>query len=415
MINRRYLGLAAFIAAPLLIALTADRSESLRPQPPELRAGTSLEVISGRDSGGGTLREAIATAARHDGAVRIIVRPARIKLLSPLPPLVNAAGIVLDATESRCEIDAGAIGDTPALQVASPRSTIAGLRFRNARGSALLVRAAGVTLRGVGVRDSTDGIILSGASRAVIEQSFFERNTNGVRIDGTSPGAIVRGCTFQRHDGAGVWAVHGTAAPAAALRVENNTFRNDRVSLVVVNLGATITRNDIRGAADNGMYLMQSRSVVRSNRILGGEGSGILADRTDNALIERNEVDHNAGVGILVRSSGNANVQRNLVYANTYGIASVFGDRGTPNVIAENLVMTQRVDGIFLIGSSPLLRANRILQNGGAAARVLDYVPWTGARVASNPRFDANAIRGNKIDLLVRGEYRPKREPEAGR
>ncbi|MDQ3280420.1 MAG: right-handed parallel beta-helix repeat-containing protein [Acidobacteriota bacterium] len=413
MTSRRYLGFAAFIAAPLLIALTAGRSQSLRPQPPELRAGTSLVVISSRDSGGGTLREAIVAAARHDGTVRIVVNPTRITLLSPLPPLVNAAGIVLDATQSRCEIDAGAIGDTPALQVASPGSTIAGLRIRNARGSAILVRAPRVTLRGVGVRDSADGVVLAAASGAVIERSSFERNTNGVRIDGSSPGAIVRGCTFQRHDGAGVWAVNGTPAPAARLRVENNTFRNDRVSLVVVNLGAMVTRNDIRGAVDNGMYLMQSRSVVRSNRVLGGEGSGILADRSDNLLLDRNEVDHNAGVGILVRSCRNTNVQRNLIYANAYGIASVFGDRGTPNVIAENLVMMHRIDGVFLIGSSPLLRANRILQNGSAAARVLDFVPWSGARIASDPRFDANTIRGNKIDLLVRGEYRPKREPEA--
>lgn len=413
MADRRYLGLAAFVAAPLAIALTAGRSEALRPQPPELRAGTTLVVISGRDSGGGTLREAIATAARHEGAVRIVINPARITLLSPLPPLVNAAGVVLDARGSHCEIDAGAVGDFPALQVMSPRSTIAGLQVRNARGSAILVRAAGVTLREVTVRDSADGIVLSGARGAVVERSLFERNTNGVRIDGTSPGAVVRGCTFRLHDGAGVWAVHGTSVPASGLRIENNSFRNDRASLVLVNLGAVVTRNDIRGAVENGMHLMQTRSVVRSNRVLGGEGNGITADRADNLLLERNEVDRNGGVGILVRSCRNATVQRNLVYGNAYGIASVFGDGGTANVIAENVIMTQRIDGVYLIGSSPLLRANRILQNGSAAARVLDFVPWSGARIRSDPRFDANTIRGNKLDQLVRGEYRPPRQPEA--
>jgi nitrous oxidase accessory protein NosD len=411
----RYWLLAAFVAAPLLIALTADRSELLRPQPPELRADASLTVISGRDSGGGTLREAIAAAARHPGRVRIVVHPARIALLSPLPPLVNADGVVLDAAASRCELDAAAIGDIPALQVTSPGSTISGLRVRNARDAAILVGAPRVTLRDVAVHDSADGVVLSGARSAVIERSLFERNTNGIRIDGTSPGATIRGCTFRRHDGAGIWAVSGTPNAAAALRIENNTFHGDRVSIVAVNLGAILTKNDIRGAVENGIYVMQGRTVVRSNRILGGAGGGILGDRADNLLLEQNEIDHNASVGIMVRSCRNATVQRNLVYANAYGIASIFGDRGAPNVIADNLVMSHRIDGVFIIGSSPLLRANRLLQNGGAAARVLDFVPWDGPRIASGPRFDANTFTGNKLNVAVRGEYRPKREPEAAR
>jgi parallel beta-helix repeat protein len=408
--KKQYGALAAFIAVPLLIALTAGRSAALRPQPPELRADSSLVVMSGRDSGGGTLREAITAAARFPGRVRIIINPARITLLSPLPPLVNADGIVLDASGSHCEIDASAIGDIPAIQVTSPGTTISGLRIRNARDAGIFVRAAGATIRDVLIRDSADGIVLAGARGAVIERSQFERNTNGVRIEGNSLGATIRGCTFRNHDGAGIWAVSGVRNEAVALRIENNAFRNDRTSIVVVNLGATVVRNDIRGAVENGIYLMQSRSAVRSNRILGGASGGILADRADNVLIEQNEIDHNANVGIMVRSSSNAGVQRNVIYANAYGIASIFGDRGAPNVIADNLVMNHRIDGLFIVGSSPLLRANRLLQNGGAAARVLDFVPWTGPRVVSDPRFDANTLTGNSLNAAVRGEYRPKRE-----
>lgn len=412
MADTRYGALAAFIAAPLLIALTASRSESLRPQPPELRADAALEVISSRDSGGGTLREAITAAARHPGRVRIVIRPTRITLLSPLPPLVNADGIVLDAIASRCELDAANIGDVPALQITSPNTTISGLRVRNARDAAILVRAPRATLRDVAIRDSEDGILLSNASDGVIERSTFERNGNGVRIEGSSPRAAIRGCTFRNHDGAAIWAVSNARSDAPVLRIENNTFRNDRISIVVVNLAATIAKNDIRGAVENGIYLMQSRSAIRSNRILGGAAGGILADRADNARIEQNEVDHNASVGIMVRSSRNAGVRRNVVYANGYGVASIFGDRGAPNVIADNLVMNHRVDGVFIVGSSPLLRGNRLLQNAGAAARVLDFVPWDAPRIASDPRLDGNTLTGNKLNAAVRGEYRPKRERE---
>ncbi|HEX8411379.1 MAG TPA: right-handed parallel beta-helix repeat-containing protein [Thermoanaerobaculia bacterium] len=413
MAEPRYGALAAFVAAPLLIALTASRSESLRPQAPELRADAALEVISGRDSGGGTLREAITTAARHQGRVRIVIHPTRITLLAPLPPLVNAEGVVVDASGSRCELDASAIGDIPALQITSPNTTISGLRIRNARDAGILVGAPGATIRDVAVVNSAAGVVLSDARGAVIERSLFERNTNGVRIEGNSPGAIVRGCTFRRHDSAGVWAVSAMRDDAPSLRIENNNFRDDRTSIVVVNLGATIARNDVRGAVENGIYVMQSRSAIRFNRILGGAAGGILADRADNVRIEQNEVDRNAAVAIMVRSSRNAGVQRNTIYANGYGIASIFGDRGAPNVIAENLVMNHVVDAIFIVGSSPVLRANRLLQNRGAAARVLDFVPWTGPRVVADPRFDANTLTGNALNAAVRGEYRPKREREA--
>jgi hypothetical protein len=413
MAETRYGALAAFVAAPLLIALTASWSARLRPQPPDLRADASLDVMSGRDTGGGTLREAIITAARHKGRVRIVINPARITLLSPLPPLVNADGIVLDASASHCELDASAIGDVPALQVTSPDVTISGLRIRNARASAIAVSAPGATMRDVTIRDSANGILLASARGALVERSLFERNTNGVRIEGASSGATIRGCTFRRHDGAGVWAVNAVRNDAPALRVENNSFRDDRTSIVVVNLGATITGNQIRGALENGIYVMQSRSTIRSNRILGGSAGGILADRADNVRIEQNEIDHNANVGILVRASRNAGVQRNVVYANAYGIASIFGDGGAPNIIADNLVMNHRIDAVFIVGSSPLLRSNRLLQNGGAAARVLDFVPWTGPRIASDPRFDANTFTGNALNAAVRGEYRTKQERES--
>jgi parallel beta-helix repeat protein len=412
---QRYGARAALVAVPLLIAVTARQWQSLRPRAPELRAEASLVVISGRDSGGGTLREAITTAARHDGRVRIVINPRRITLLSPLPPLVNADGIVLDATDSRCELDAAGIGDIPALQIAAPRTTISGLRIRNARDAGILLRAPRVTIRGVGISDSADGIVLSGANRASIENSTFEHNTNGVRVDGTSPGATIRGCTFRRHDGAGIWAVTGLRGSGAAngLRIESNHFHDDRVSIVVVNLAATLMKNEIRGAVENAIYVMQSRSIVRANRILGGAAGGILADRADSLLLDGNEIDHNGTVGIMIRSCRNATVQRNSVYANAYGIASIFGDSGAPSVVADNLVMSNRIDGLFVVGSSPLLRTNRLLQNGGAAARVLDFVPWSGPRVPSAPRFDGNTLTGNKINEAVHGEYRPRRPPES--
>jgi parallel beta-helix repeat protein len=412
MARQRYAALAAFVAAPLVVALTARRWESIRPQAPELRADASLTVISSRDSGGGSLREAIVAAARQDGRVRITIVAKRITLLSPLPPLVNAAGVIVDASDSRCEIDARGIGNTPALQITAPRTTILGLRIRNARDAAMLVRADGALLRDVAISDSADGVVLAGARGTVVERSLFEHNGNGVRVDGTSSGAAIRGCTFRRHDGAAIWAVAATSS-GSVLRIESNAFDGDRVSIVLVNLAAALTKNTIHGAIENAMYILQSRAAIRTNRVLGGAGSGIVADRADGLLLDHNEIDHNAIAGVMIRSCRNAALQNNTIYSNAYGIATIFGEAGAPNVLSGNLVMNNTVDGVFVVGSSPLLRTNRLLHNGGAAARVLDYVPWTGPRVVSDPRFDGNVLTGNRLNAAVRGDYRQPRPAES--
>jgi hypothetical protein len=197
------------------------------------------------------------------------------------------------------------------------------------------------------------------------------------------------------------------------LRIESNAFDGDRVSIVLVNLAAALTKNTIHGAIENAMYILQSRAAIRTNRVLGGAGSGIVADRADGLLLDHNEIDHNAIAGVMIRSCRNAALQNNTIYSNAYGIATIFGEAGAPNVLSGNLVMNNTVDGVFVVGSSPLLRTNRLLHNGGAAARVLDYVPWTGPRVVSDPRFDGNVLTGNRLNAAVRGDYRQPRPAES--
>jgi hypothetical protein len=106
-----------------------------------------------------------------------------------------------------------------------------------------------------------------------------------------------------------------------------------------------------------------------------------------------------------LRGARGTEVRNNRVYVNGYGIAVVFGERGAPNVVSENLLLSQREDALFVVGGAPVLRDNRALGNRGAGLRVLDYVPRRGPQVPADPLMQGNVLEGNGHDLPARGLF----------
>jgi parallel beta-helix repeat protein len=382
---------------------------TLRPWAPEQRIGARFFVTSPNDAGPGSLREAIFAADRSIERAVIVMRSDHVTLKSPLPPLVNPKGVVIDAQEARSEIDARGVVGAPVLEVRSPNSLVEGLKIRKAAGMAVLVRARGVRLRDVEITDSAEGVTLAeGASDVVVEGSRFERNGTGITVPPDSPNVAIRSSHFAHHDQAAVWAVSPQASGSSeGLVVSNNQFEDDRISVVLIHRAARIERNEFRRAREAAVYVMGDGAVVRGNRTREGAGLGIFADETQGVLIEQNELDHNAAVGIIVRSGGGTVVQRNRVYENGYGIAMVFGEKARPNLVADNLLFAQTQDAVFIVGGSPLVRDNRALQNRVAGLRILDFVPREGPRLAAEPLLQDNVLQNNSLDAPVRGEYRP--------
>ena len=74
-------------------------------------------------------------------------------------------------------------------------------------------------------------------------------------------------------------------------------------------------------------------------------------------------------------------------------------------VIADNLISGQQIDGLVIIGASPIVRRNRSLDNKGAGIRVLDFVTAREARIAARPFLEENVMAGNAIDEPFRGDY----------
>jgi hypothetical protein len=118
---------------------------------------------------------------------------------------------------------------------------------------------------------------------------------------------------------------------------------------------------------------------------------------------------------VLLRSSRGTLVRRNRVHANGYGIAVVFGVGAAPPVVADNLLLNQREDALYVVGGSPVLEANRALGNRGAGLRVLDYVPRRGPTLAAEPLLRGNLLAGNGQDAPVRGVYREPARRDGGR
>lgn len=367
-------------------------------------------VTSGSDGGAGSLREAIFAADRADRAATIVFSTNRVTIQTPLPPLVNPRGVKLDAREKSTELDARVLAGSAVIEIRSPDSSIEGLQIRGAGGAAVLVRGPRAHLNRVTVKESVDGVVLTNeASDAIIESSRFEGNDTGIRIGDIVERVTVRNNTFLRHEQAGIRAVSpraSAAAAAAGLQIRSNRFEGDRMSVVLIHLGGRVDQNVFTSARESALFLMGRGAVISRNRVTDGVAIGIMADQTDDALIEGNELDHNAAIGLLLRAGDGTVAQGNRVYSNGYGIAVVFGGATRPQVVRENLLLGQTQDALFILGASPLLAKNRVLASRVAALRMLEFVPLKGSRLAAKPQLDANVFTNNMVNMPVYGEYR---------
>ena len=406
----RYRVAIGAVAALGALALVQHWLADRRPVALQLRAAQEFVVTSSGDDGPGSLREAIFAADSVQGRARIVLRPDVIVLRTPLPPLVNPSGIVVEVADAKTEIDARALAAGPIFDVDAPNSVISGVKMLHAPEQAVLLRADAFRLVGATIVDCDEGLhVADNVDNLIVESTRFENNRLGVQLESTSSGIILRGNRFVGHRDAAVWAVRGKPLDDADVRgatLSGNYFEDDRMSLVLGNVRATVENNEFVKAREVALFLIGGGAIVRGNRIRSGSGIGIFADATQGTLIEANELDHNRALAILVRSSRGALLRKNRVYDNGYGIGFVLNERSNPNVAADNTLLTQQFDGIVVIGDSPVIRRNVALNNRSAGLRILTFLPRTGPRIAANPFIDNNTFGGNTLNEPVRGEFR---------
>jgi nitrous oxidase accessory protein NosD len=395
------------IALLIVAALSINWIAPLRPARLDERAASIFVVTSSADSGPGSLREALFAAARAQGSARIRLAVPRIRLESPLPPAAQAVAILID-TDVHTVIDAQGLEAGAVIDIEAPRAVLRDVTVEHAAGTAFLVHAEAIELKGIAALDSGIGLTLVGASPHVdIRDCIMSRNRMGVELAAPVAG-IVQGCKFAQHAETALWAVQpaGGDAPRAQLKIADNLFTADRDAVVLANLPVTLEHNQFIGSLRNAITVLGNDVTIRGNKIRDAAQNGILIDSADHITVIDNEIGRSPGTGIMVKSSSGVSIEHNRIYGNTYGIVQVLATaHGAPLTVAHNLLFSQKVDGLLIIGASPIVSDNRSINNAGAGIKVLNAVHEGRASVQATPLLTGNVTAGNAQDGIVRGAY----------
>jgi len=242
-----------------------------------------------------------------------------------------------------------------------------------------------------------------------INDSEFDRNGIGIQLGARSDDVLVTGNRFRRHEKAAIWSVAPMApstASSSAVDITANEFDGDETSIVLINGAARVERNTFIRARTAGVLVTGSSVSVRGNRMQSSLGFGISAAELNHAVITDNEINHNCGGGILIRATRGSQIAMNRLYSNGYGIVVVLGPSDSPNNIVDNTVMRSAVDGLYVIGASPVIRGNRLLANEKSGLHLSSLQDGGRAVVESRPFVEANILAGNGADVPVADAFR---------
>ncbi len=318
-------------------------------------ASSVFRVTSARADGPGSLRVAILAADRAPGRARIVVTVAKIAIETALPPLVNPRGVVLEAAPAGVELDGTRVTGA-VLDIASPGSLVSGFRIVGG-GAGVVVRAPGATLRNLTLLEHDTGILVG---------------ENAAQID-----------------------------------VVGSRFTEDAIGVVAINVNARVEASHFTSEGSAAVYASGARAAIVNNRIFAGHGFGIHSEELQSGTILQNEIARNCNGGILLRDSANTQVLGNDLYQNGYGIVLMEGQALRPNTVANNLIADDLADGLLLIGSSPIVRGNRVLRNRHAGLRMSSLRLGSGPARIPTPFMAENLVQGNGVDDVQRDRYVP--------
>jgi hypothetical protein len=394
--HRSWLSALALLVIAAFVVL--GRWYALRRATPTLAASSqTLTVTTDADGGPGSLREALFVADTAASAARIQVHVASIRLQSALPPLVNPHGIHIEAGGAGLRIDAHAVrGSAPVFDVDAEGSSIEGLTIAGCPGTAILVRAARFRLTSSTVQACDVGVDVVGTSGEIgLERNHFDHDRIGVRFSGASPDSEVVKNDFLGNGTAGLWLVASQpqAAGSAAISVHDNRFSQDGTDAVVGNIPVVLADNDFTAVRTAAIQVIGTDAMVRGNHVSGGAAAGLLLEDARGAVIESNDLDHLQGYGILLRNSTDTLIRSNRIHSCAYGIGFVLGDERHPNTAVGNTLLDLRYDGIDVIGESPILRSNQVLQARAFPLRVTNFAAPDGAVVRARPLLERNSFQ----------------------
>ena len=357
----------------------------------------TVKVVAGADSGPGSLREALFAADAAPTAASVLIEVERIALESALPPIVNPHGIEIVGPSAGVELDARALSAGGAvLDIDAENAAVSRVTIRHCPGAAVLVRARRFHLTDSSIEACDVGVEVAGNAREVaLERNQFNGNRVGARFSAASSHSEVVRNAFSGNTDAALWLVASqlSGSADATVNVHDNQFNGDRAGVVLGNVPALLEHNDFTGMREAAVHVVGDGAVVRNNRVLSGAAAGFVVENADGALLEGNDLTHLDGYGILLRGAANALVRGNRIHSCAYGLAFVLGVPQKPSTATDNTLIDLKYNGIDVVGDSPVLKRNQVLQARVAPLHVQDFTQPNGQTVHSQPLLDKNSFQ----------------------
>lgn len=385
----------------MLVGLLS-RIEEVRPYNTPLQKDV-FEVSSLTDHESHSLREAIieANASQRPATIRFKVSGAII-LESPLPPLLNKKTFVTG--RDGVAIDAGGISDEGfAWTVGGMDQVISGLAFYGNGNKGLLVLSGRGRIEKCAF-EGFDTAVTLGGNNIIVEKSLLRANKRGMEVMEGAQFANILSNEFKGNREAGLWAVwpgRPQDAPAFLKAAMNRVSGNDTGMLLSLNR-AEIEKNLVENNT-KGIYLINSKNVqIKNNDVYQNRQHGIVLEDSLKNRVSENNLYQNGISGVLMnRSAGNL-ILGNRIFSNgMQGVTEVLTNIKSslsPNHIEGNLI-SGNDDGVYVVGSSPVMKDNTINQNRSAGIRISDYGEGE-KRYVSLPLIEGRET----VDPVVRAE-----------
>jgi parallel beta-helix repeat protein len=386
--------------------------DAQRVKPTTADKTATLHVTNAGDRGPGTLREALFVLAGETLPTTILLEIPEIKIETALPALVNGRGVRLVGQNPSTRIDARALDEGPVFDVSGPNTSIEGVTLSNCPAAAILVRAVHFHLSGSTVESCDVGVdVAENASDTLLERNRFTKNRIGVRFGASGHNSVVASNEFRDDKDAGLWAVRGLRdSHDEAIGIRDDKFTEDTAGIVAGNVPVLIERTDFINSHESAVHVVGSGAVIRGNRINGGAAMGIVGENAAGAVIEDNEIEGTAAYGVMVRGSSDTLVRRNRLHNCGYGLAFVLGDAQRVSTAVGNTIIAAKFNGIDVIGDSPILRDNQVLQARAYGLRIEDFQPRLGPKVQSQPFLENNNFGASPVSRST-GSVAAQRNP----
>jgi hypothetical protein len=351
---------------PRLVGTTVDRGayES------SINNAFLLHVTNASDSGGGSLRAAIASAnANGSGLITFDMGagcgPHVIMLNSALPAL-TAGAIINGYSQTGSSANDLDVGDDATLCVileAANGNVTTGLQVAASAGD-----SAAVSIKGIGFSGFSDAAIdLQGGSGHFIAGNHFGGNVGGhslqpngidIRLGTAAHDAMIGSDDVADRNvigdatGSGI-VLQGGGSPPLVLGTYNNQILNNYIGVGWSPSNSNYTN---RGNGTRGVHLLGHDNTLSGNLIGDNVQAGILVSGygAANNLIDGNFIGLSEGGGTVL-GNGNSGI---------HFFGSV-GDAPSGNTVRYNTIAENADEGIWVeIGQHNKIRRNSIFANG---------------------------------------------------